>query len=221
MLTTSLFCTTSLALSLSLSLSIIHTNSLSLSHIYILLSDAQERIKGSINSTLLKTHTHTHTRTHMQAHTLCAESYSFINGVNKIKSFFFSQSNVHDINVPNHLDRLDHLRFFACVWVVVRHFRNASGVRNTDILNHENIFVKVIALWQNAGGMGVDIFFVLSGFLFAVIIRDRKVIYHKFLYNRVLRIFPLFSLALMIIMTTAVKSINADFLWTILMLLSM
>ncbi len=62
--------------------------------------------------------------------------------------------------------------------------------------------------------MGVDVFFVLSGFLFTVIIRDRKVIYHKFLYNRVLRIFPLFFVALSMIMATQDNNgINTDFFW--------
>ncbi len=64
-------------------------------------------------------------------------------------------------------------------------------------MHHEIFFVRMIALWQKEANMGVDIFFVLSGFLFTVIIRDRNVIYHKFLYNRVLRIFPLFFVALM------------------------
>jgi len=69
--------------------------------------------------------------------------------------------------------RLDHLRFFAAMIVVIGHS---------------------LSLPFNIGHSGVTLFFVLSGFIFTLITNggEKKIDYKKFIYNRILRIYPLF-----------------------------
>jgi peptidoglycan/LPS O-acetylase OafA/YrhL len=86
-----------------------------------------------------------------------------------------------------YFSRLDHLRFFAAamvlMWHVMRFNRQAPS---TDVPN----------LWPlsflQEGHTGVALFFVLSGYIFYALCRDRQIKYSNFLKNRILRIAPLF-----------------------------
>ena len=95
-----------------------------------------------------------------------------------------------------HLGRLDHLRFFACIWVI---FDN-MGTSFLNNISVDNIIVRNIINILKHGSLGVDVFLVLSAFLFTVLCNGGKkeIIYRKFIYNRILRIVPLLTFAFLI-----------------------
>jgi peptidoglycan/LPS O-acetylase OafA/YrhL len=96
------------------------------------------------------------------------------------------------------------LRAFAAWWVVIYHFKRMSPF--TDGLD-------VFAL--RSGWIGVDVFFVLSGFVLACVygpdIESQNFEFWQFLVKRFARIYPahLFTLALMLAMITATVMIHA------------
>jgi len=87
---------------------------------------------------------------------------------------------------------LNGLRFFAAFFVIIHHVEQSKYDEHyTNI--YQNPFINSI------GGMGVDLFFVLSGFLITYLLiaeketfKDIKVM--KFYLRRVLRIWPLYFL---------------------------
>ncbi|MDP9101438.1 MAG: acyltransferase [Actinomycetota bacterium] len=97
------------------------------------------------------------------------------------------------------------LRFFAAAWVVVFHFRNDVGA--------------LFPSWAQAswfyerGFLGVDLFFILSGFILAYNYRDRLAgsldarSYRHFLGLRLARIYPvhLFTLAVVLLMVVTAQ----------------
>lgn len=89
----------------------------------------------------------------------------------------------------SYLSPLDQLRFWACLIVLFHHFRGNVIVNNGDYSWLKNM----INVWLIKGSTGVSLFLVLSAFLFTLIAHagSKKIIYHKFVYNRILRIFPL------------------------------
>lgn len=91
----------------------------------------------------------------------------------------------------SYLSRLDHLRFFAAVMVIIHHCRGTINY-NGSISGISDL----ASLWIRWGSSGVSLFLVLSGFLFCVIAdAGRKDLqYSKFIKNRILRIAPLATL---------------------------
>jgi peptidoglycan/LPS O-acetylase OafA/YrhL len=89
-----------------------------------------------------------------------------------------------------HLPALDGLRGLAILLVVLTHMRMPPMDGPLD---------QFVGFWLNAGWLGVDLFFVLSGFLITGILLDAKGgpgYFRRFYMRRVLRIFPLYYLAL-------------------------
>ncbi len=82
---------------------------------------------------------------------------------------------------------LDGLRGIAIILVLLTHFYPATG------------FLAPLGPYLRAGWAGVDLFFVLSGFLITGIlldaVEDRRY-YSNFILRRTLRIFPLYYLCL-------------------------
>ncbi len=79
----------------------------------------------------------------------------------------------------NYISTLDHLRFFAAILIVIFHLANG----------------ELVHYWHF--DIGVPLFFTLSGYLFFSIAykhKNEKIIYGKFIYNRILRIYPLVTL---------------------------
>jgi peptidoglycan/LPS O-acetylase OafA/YrhL len=93
-------------------------------------------------------------------------------------------------NGRSHLPALDGVRGIAILWVMLLHFaRPGVGQAAADQL-----------YWRfaNTGRMGVDLFFVLSGFLITRILCDTRGLpsyFRAFYARRFLRIFPLYYLA--------------------------
>lgn len=87
----------------------------------------------------------------------------------------------------NYLSRLDHLRFIAAILVIVTHIR--GGIR----WDGDYSFLSLVKLWVENGSSGVSLFLVLTGFLFTLIsgCGSKEIKYSGYIYNRVLRIFPL------------------------------
>jgi len=90
---------------------------------------------------------------------------------------------------------LDGLRAYAVGFVVLAHLPAIQGVDFT-------FAVKTIASGMRLGYLGVDIFFVLSGFLITRILledkRQHRYSLARFYAKRTLRIFPIFYLSLLL-----------------------
>jgi peptidoglycan/LPS O-acetylase OafA/YrhL len=91
------------------------------------------------------------------------------------------------------IGRLDHLRFFAAALVVLYHY--FGKVVTVD--SHSRNIVSNIMI---QGSSGVDIFFVLSGFIFGVISYQKKIRYADFIWSRVVRIYPLYIVAVLLVL---------------------
>ena len=91
------------------------------------------------------------------------------------------------------IGRLDHLRFFAAALVVLYHY---FGKVVTVDSHSRNIVANIMI----QGSSGVDIFFVLSGFIFGLISYQKKIRYGDFIWSRVVRIYPLYIVAVLLVL---------------------
>ncbi len=89
-----------------------------------------------------------------------------------------------------YFERLDHVRGVAAFLVFSWHFIHAGGVSPDYVPS----FVPFSLLEE--GHVGVGLFMVLSGYLFAKIIGDRRISYSSFYWNRFLRLAPLLTVVL-------------------------
>ncbi|MBL8842792.1 MAG: acyltransferase [Planctomycetes bacterium] len=90
---------------------------------------------------------------------------------------------------PRHLPALDGLRALAVLLVLWDHAPGAL----------QPAWLSALAKWRNPGNFGVDLFFVLSGFLITrILLAERKagVPVRYFLARRACRIFPIYYLLL-------------------------
>ena len=101
---------------------------------------------------------------------------------------------------------LDHIRAVAVFVVFVWHFNHFDDGQIASPL------VFPLSLFTE-GHTGVAIFMVLSGYLFAKLLGNRKINYPVFLYNRSLRLLPLLICVLLIIAAKAYvdDKLNAAF----------
>ncbi|MFC6880044.1 acyltransferase family protein [Actinomadura yumaensis] len=97
---------------------------------------------------------------------------------------------------PPRLRELDLLRFVAATAVMLHHF--VGRIAGWGVDNHHNL--PVLARLTHFGGFGVDLFFLISGFVILMSAWDRGV--GDFAVSRVARIFPAYwfavSLALLL-----------------------
>lgn len=89
---------------------------------------------------------------------------------------------------------LNGLRFFAASFVIICHVELIKKYYHIDNFREETIFL---------GGLGVDLFFVLSGFLITFLLlkekeRFFKIDYKAFYIRRVLRIWPLYYIIIIL-----------------------
>jgi peptidoglycan/LPS O-acetylase OafA/YrhL len=107
----------------------------------------------------------------------------------------------------NYLPRLDHLRFFAALLVVAYHLTGSQ--LPMESANPLNVIVR-------SGETGVSLFMVLSGFILSKIAIDNDISYKPFIVNRILRIYPLYILALAVAVYTGGR--HMDFISIVSML---
>ena len=92
------------------------------------------------------------------------------------------------------IETLDGLRGFAVLMVVIHHLPPIDGGIFWKAVNAIPVYLKV-------GYFGVDIFFVLSGFLITkILIKDKQredFSFKRFYLKRALRIFPIYFLTLL------------------------
>jgi peptidoglycan/LPS O-acetylase OafA/YrhL len=97
-----------------------------------------------------------------------------------------------------YLPAIDHLRAFACLWIVIYHglhlisydIRFHQPFQSTNWLPSNSLLLSTLV----EGHSAVALFMVLSGFIFTYGIRGRDIFYLAFLKNRLLRTYPLFIL---------------------------
>ncbi len=117
-----------------------------------------------------------------------------------------------------HIPVLDGMRGIAVLCVMVLHFTLVNAVTGAEL-----VFFEV----TRVGWVGVDLFFVLSGFLITGILYDAKGgahFFRNFYMRRVLRIFPLYYAFLVFVLillpmvrpATAVPAGTQFWLWTYL-----
>jgi len=85
-------------------------------------------------------------------------------------------------------DRLDHLRGLAAFMVFAWHFTHARGVVPASDPSLLSIFEE--------GHTGVSLFMVLSGYLFAKIVGERRIDFSRFVQARALRLGPMLLVGL-------------------------
>jgi peptidoglycan/LPS O-acetylase OafA/YrhL len=97
--------------------------------------------------------------------------------------------------LPRWIPPLDGLRGLAILLVIFAHFGETLSAQRFP----ERVFRSLF----DFGGTGVDLFFVLSGFLITGILldsRDAKNYFSAFYMRRILRIFPLYYFALLLVL---------------------
>lgn len=92
-----------------------------------------------------------------------------------------------------HFVALDHIRAIAALMVFVWHFTHG---RNGYPIPFEGAPMWGPLVIFDEGHVGVALFMTLSGYLFAKLLEGKKVIFHLFFYNRILRLFPLLLLVI-------------------------
>lgn len=101
--------------------------------------------------------------------------------------------------VGRHYPLIDGLRALAVLSVIWHH---AASVARELVGLPETVFAKIYYALSSLGGSGVDLFFVISGFLITGILMDTAYetrCFRKFYIRRTLRIFPLYYVSLAVI----------------------
>lgn len=103
-----------------------------------------------------------------------------------------------------YLPKLDHLRFLAAVLVFLFHYLHFYFFHWQA--QPDKPFLSVVV----EGHTGVGLFFTLSGFLFMLIGLSNEVIdYKRFIFNRILRIFPLFLVVFFVAISVGREAFTA------------
>lgn len=95
-----------------------------------------------------------------------------------------------------HFIALDHVRALAAFMVFVWHFTHASNGFPVPFGYVPSLFPMALL---DEGHTGVALFMTLSGYLFAKLLDGKSISYPAFLWNRVLRLFPLLALVILIV----------------------
>ena len=109
-----------------------------------------------------------------------------------------------------YFERVDHLRAFAVFLVFFWHLAHDADHLRTVPPSYAPPLPLFLFSILEEGHLGVALFMTLSGYLFAKIVGNDGVIYHRFLMNRLLRLFPLLGL-LMLVWTAAGHMSVSDF----------
>jgi peptidoglycan/LPS O-acetylase OafA/YrhL len=107
---------------------------------------------------------------------------------------------------PRHIAELDGIRGIAILGVMLLHFVGS--------ISAQNLPERVLAKLSVYGVWGVDLFFVLSGFLITGILHDAKGAPHyfrNFYARRTLRIFPLYYAVLLVLALVPAAALTSSF----------
>jgi peptidoglycan/LPS O-acetylase OafA/YrhL len=107
-----------------------------------------------------------------------------------------------------HFILLDHIRALAVFMVVAWHFTHAADIVKLDYV--PSLFPFALL---DEGHTGVSLFMTLSGYLFAKLLDGKTIDYRMFLWNRVLRLFPLLAVVILIIGVTTLVSGGSLYLY--------
>ncbi len=103
----------------------------------------------------------------------------------------------HEKNKIKRINELDGLRGFAVLLIIIWHYGN------NQLSNNVSGFSNYFKLITSYCWSGVDLFFVLSGFLLGGILlknKDSKGYFKTFYVRRICRIFPIYFLSLLLIL---------------------
>src|SRR4051812_31581524 len=102
------------------------------------------------------------------------------------------------------LTALDGLRGLAVIWTIYHNAEIIELPRNTQWPMHPGTWpLRLFDHFAQTGWAGVQLFFVLSGFLITRILlasRDSNSYFREFFFRRVVRIFPLYYVALVAVL---------------------
>jgi peptidoglycan/LPS O-acetylase OafA/YrhL len=116
-----------------------------------------------------------------------------------------------------HFSELDGLRGIAAVVVFVHHFLQVAATQPTGGWNW---FFRLILHLSKYGSSGVDVFFVLSGYLITSLLlidRGKPNYFHNFYWKRALRILPVYFVHL--ILTQSIIGNAWGYIWLSLIFL--
>jgi peptidoglycan/LPS O-acetylase OafA/YrhL len=136
------------------------------------------------------------------------ELISDIRGMGTIQTQAIVENAAQPLNRRGHIRILDGLRGMAILMVLFGHFYRKSFIEDTYPLG-TILFGRIVAI----NSYGVELFFVLSGFLITGILLDTKHergFFGKFYMRRILRIFPLYYGALAIVLLVLPHFIKFD-----------
>jgi peptidoglycan/LPS O-acetylase OafA/YrhL len=105
-----------------------------------------------------------------------------------------------------YFERLDHLRALAAFLVFTWHFVHADQLVSD---HYAPAFFPLILFDQ--GHIGVSLFMTLSGYLFAKLLLGKEISYRAFVWNRVLRLFPLLIVTSAVMAAWAYRQGDGDY----------
>jgi len=98
---------------------------------------------------------------------------------------------------------LEILRFIACVGVILYHYQHFITYRGSQYVPSEIPFEKYFGWFYRYGGSGVQVFWCLSGIIFAHVyqtrVANREIEIPQFVWRRFSRLYPLHFLTLLIV----------------------
>jgi peptidoglycan/LPS O-acetylase OafA/YrhL len=98
---------------------------------------------------------------------------------------------------------LEILRFIACIGVILYHYQHFITYRGSQYIPSEIPFEQYFGWFYRNGGSGVQVFWCLSGIIFAHVyqtrIADREISIPQFIWRRFSRLYPLHVLTLLIV----------------------
>ena len=128
--------------------------------------------------------------------------------------------NVHKMNIVRNLayPAIDGVRFYAAFVVFIEHTVGIAassyfGIKGQDLSYHsDNVHLRIL-FYIADGNHGVDVFFIISGFLMTRIVLSNRnhFNYPKFIKQRFLRIYPAFFISLTV--TTACDVLMFGWPW--------
>lgn len=96
---------------------------------------------------------------------------------------------------------LEILRFIACIGVILYHYQHFITYRGSQYLPSEIPFEKYFGWFYRNGGSGVQVFWCLSGIIFAHVyqtrVANREISIPQFFWRRFSRLYPLHFLTLL------------------------